>query len=375
MAEHPDVLIIGGGVIGLTTAYYLAREGVRLALFDQGDLGRQASWAGAGIIPPGNAARARTPYDELRGLSAHAYPELSRDLLERTGIDNGYRVCGGIDLIQEGEAFNVAAWREEGIAFEFLDAAGLRRKEPGLAPGNRGGVWFPEMAQVRNPRHLKALIAGCTKLGIELRPGCPVRRFIHRAGRVVGVETDQGAREARWFVLACGAWADQLLAPLGVQLGVWPVRGQIVLLNTGIVGTRPILELGKNYLVPRGDGRVLVGSTEEDVGYIPCTTADAVRGLIGLAVTLLPSLAEAQVEHCWAGLRPGSPDGMPFIGSAPGYDNLLTAVGHFRSGLQLSPVTAQLLAERILGMPEVMSMHAFRLDRPPCPARQPAFRS
>lgn len=375
MTDQADVLIIGGGVIGLTTAYYLSREGAKVTLVDRGDLGRQASWAGAGIIPPGNPDQAPSPFDRLRALSSQMYPQLSGQLREETGLDNGYLVCGGLELIDTGDELAVEEWQSEGITFRKLDGAGLRCHEPGLADHLSRGFYLPGMAQVRNPRHVKALRAACERRGVQLRPGCAVHTLVRRGARVEAVETEQGRLAAGRFLVAAGAWADELLQQVGWRPGVRPVRGQIALLNTGAPGTRPILLQGKCYLVPRGDGRLLVGSTEEEAGYDARPTAAAIAGLLAFAASLVPALAHAHLERCWAGLRPGSPDGLPFLGEVPGSGNLYVAAGHFRSGIQLSPATALGMKELLLGQPLTIPLTAFRLDRPPSPPAQTAFRS
>jgi glycine oxidase len=342
---------------------------------DRGDLGQQASWAGAGIIPPGNPEQAPSPYDRLRALSSQMYPRLSGQLREETSLDNGYLVCGGIELLDNGEDAAVEEWQSEGIVFRKLDGAGLRRHEPGLADRVSRGYYLPGMAQVRNPRHVKALRAACGRRGVQLRPGCAVHGLVRRGERVEGVDTEQGRLGAGRFLIAAGAWADELLQQAGWKPGIHPVRGQIALLNTGISETRPILLQGKCYLVPRGDGRLLVGSTEEDAGFDARPTAAAVAGLLTFAASLVPGLAQAHLERCWAGLRPGSPDGLPFLGQVPGCSNLYVAAGHFRSGIQLSPATALVMKELLLGQPLTIPLTGFRLDRPPSPPAQTAFRS
>ncbi len=179
MAQHPDVLIIGGGVIGLTTAWYLAGDGARVALVDQGEIGRQASWAGAGILPPAEVSHARSALDLLRAHSIRLYPEISRQLRDETGIDNGYAVCGGIELPEgDDDDLPTEEWHGEGVAFERLDRAGLDRHQTGLSAAVTRGVYLPGMAQVRNPWHLRALQAGCARRGVTLTPGWPVERFV-----------------------------------------------------------------------------------------------------------------------------------------------------------------------------------------------------
>jgi glycine oxidase len=373
MSGHPDVLIVGGGVIGLTTAYYLVRHGAAVSILDQSDLGRQASWAGAGIIPPGDPDHAPTAFDRLRGLSARLYPELSQDLRTRTGVDNGYVVCGGLELPDDGAPTD--EWRTEGIRFEEIRGDELRRREPGLAPGIEYGYFLPGMAQVRNPRHLKALIAFAEGHGVRLEPNCAARGLTVQGGRCVGVETEHGRRPAGKVLLAAGAWSDGLLQQAGWRPGVRPVRGQIALLQTDRPAVRPVLLHGKRYLVPRTDGRVLVGSTEEDAGFDARPTASAVASLLEFAAALVPSLGGAVLERCWAGLRPGSPDGLPFLGAVPGCDGLFIAAGHFRAGIQLSPATGLAMAELLVGRPTRVPLDDFRLGRPPVVAAQAAFRS
>jgi glycine oxidase len=382
MSALPDVLIIGGGVIGLTTAYYLAREGVSVSLVDKGDLGREASWAGAGILAGGHPKRAKSPMGRLRAHSIALFPELSAELRERTGIDNGYLRCGGLELRRSGDALErqridnlVREERGEGLHCEVLDAGQLHELEPALAQTLPGAIHFPEMAQVRNPRHVKALIAACGKLGVRLQPGCPVYALDREGERVMAVRTPEGMLRAERFLIAAGSWSDMLLQLVGWQADIRPVRGQIALLNVQPSLFQRVLLAGAQYLVPRPDGRVLVGSTEEEVGFDKRTTAQAIQDLLSLATSLVPGLTQAQVERCWAGLRPGSPDGRPFLGAVPGCTNLFVAAGHFRSGIQLSPGTGLVMKELLLGQQPTVPREPFRLDRTSAARAEPAFRS
>jgi glycine oxidase len=363
MAQHPDVLVLGGGVIGLTVAYTLAREGARAAVVDRGDLGQESSWAGAGILPPASLSHARTPYDRLHAHSSEAFPILSQELRERTGIDNGYLRCGGVEVVAGAAEAALREFRDAGVRAEALSAADLRRLEPELAVPPERAFLLPDMAQVRNPRHVRALVAGCASLGVGLRPGCPVHEIEHHGGKVRAVATGAGRLTAGRFLVAAGAWTDALLRPLGCTPGVRPVRGQIALLNTGTPLFRRVVQDGKRYLVPRPDGRVLVGSTEEHAGFDKRTTAAAIRDLLDFAAGLVPALAAAHLERAWAGLRPGSPDGLPFLGPVPGFDNLFVAAGHYRSGIQLSPATGAVMADLLMGREPAVPLEEFRPDR------------
>jgi glycine oxidase len=375
MSSSPDVLILGGGVIGLTTAYFLAREGLHVEVLDRSTFGQEASWAGAGIIPPGNPSRARPPHDLFRAQSSALFPRLSQDLREATGIDNGYRVCGGLEWLSEQDSPVLQAWREEGLRVEKVSAKQFPAVEPALDTGLEAAYFLPDMAQVRNPRHIKALLAWCRTHGVELRADCTVHGFEKRAGRITAVTTNEGALTADRFLLAAGAWTEDLLRQIGWIPGIRPVRGQIALLHTGTPLLRRILLQGKRYVVPRDDGRVLVGSTEEEAGFEKRTTAAAIADLLLFARSLVPELAAAHVEQCWAGLRPGSPDGWPFLGPVPGFANLFIAAGHFRAGIQLSPATGQMMTDLLVGRKPTVPLEAFRLDRSRTSPVQAAFRS
>jgi glycine oxidase len=230
---------------------------------------------------------------------------------------------------------------------------------------------------VRNPRHLKALIGACVRLGVRLSPHTQALDWERKGERVFSVRLqDDTRRAAGQFLIAAGAWAEQLLHPLECFAQIQPVRGQIVLLRCPASSFHNILLRGKNYLVPRDDGRVLVGSTEEpEAGFVKQTTVDAIAGLLHFAVETVPVLGEAEVERAWAGLRPGSADGMPYLGPVPGYRNIFLAAGHFRAGIQLSTGTALLMTECMTGKHPSVPLDAFRPNREPAFDCSPAFRS
>jgi glycine oxidase len=294
--------------------------------------------------------------------------------LDQTGIDIGYRRSGGLEFPGD-EPIDTSVWTNEGVAWEHCPSDTPRRIEPQLANGLGPAFHLPDMAQVRNPWYLNALATASEAYGARLRPGTPVFALRHREHRITGIETGDGSMVAAQYLVCAGAWSDTLLAPVGCNIGVTPVRGQIALLRTRSPFLRKIVLQGKRYLVPRPDGRILVGSTEEDAGFDKTTTAAGIGELVRFAVERVPALAEAAVERCWAGLRPGSPDGLPSIGRAAGFDNLWVAAGHFRAGLQLSAATGVVLAETLTGNVPRVSLDAFRPDRPTAPPLRPAFRS
>ena len=362
-----DVVIVGGGVIGLSIAYELAGQGVKVCVLEQGEFGREASWAGAGILPPGNPEVARDPGARLRAESHRQWPELSRELFETTGIDNGFRQCGGIALAFGTETEHlhekIDFWRAEGVTVELLTPAALSDREPALSDKTSAAYRLPDMCQVRNPRHLKALFAGCAARGVELLGDSPVVDFDRKQGQVVAARTPTDRHSAGQFCVASGAWTRQLLLTTGVELSIEPVRGQIVLLVVQPSPIRHVIEIGSRYLVPRPDGRILIGSTEETVGFDKSNTAAGVSGLIELATRVVPCLSAAKFERSWAGLRPGTASGLPFLDRVPGMENLFVAAGHFRSGLQMSPATAKLMRELILDQEPTIPLGAFACHR------------
>jgi len=348
-----DVIIIGGGVIGLSLACELAREGVSVAVIDQGPMGQESSWAGAGILPPGHLPQATSPEARLRALSHALWPDFSARLKSLTGIDNGFRRCGGLEVRFNGPGGElddeVTSWRREGVAVELISGSAVRQVEAELHPEITTAYRLPEMGQVRNPRHLKGLVGCCVKQGIALVPGVQVHRFERRGERVSAIETTDGKISAAQFVIAGGAWSERLLAEAGCCAAVRPLRGQMVLLALPAAPIRHVVNIGHRYLVPRDDGRVLAGATEEVAGFDKRTTAGGVGGLIELAARLVPALAGATFERAWSGLRPQSADGLPYLGPVPQFENLFVATGHFRAGLQLSPATALVMTQAMLG--------------------------
>lgn len=363
-----DCVVVGGGVVGLSSAWELAGTGLKVAVLDQAVPGRESSWAGAGMLPPGNLAHARTGEERLRSLSHELWPQWAATLLAQTGIDPGFRRDGGLEIRLGGapQALDeeIRSWHAAGVECQPLSAHAAQALEPALTPHLVTAYHLPDFGQVRNPRLLKALQAGCAARGVCVCAGTPALQWERTGDRVQRVLTPVGPFAAAHFVVAAGAWSEPLLTALGPAPWVRPMRGQIVLLNqpTGPefppLLRRPI-NLGHNYLVPRGDGRVLVGSTEEDVGYDRRNTAGGVAGLLELACQVAPSLASATIERTWAGLRPRSIDGLPYLGKTAAASNVVIATGHFRAGLQLSPGTARLVRNLVRDEPPAISLEAF----------------
>ncbi len=383
-----DCLIVGGGVIGLSLAWQLARRGKKVRVLDRQELGREASWAGAGILPPANRAALAHPYDQLRGMSFDLHRAWAQQLRAETGIDTGYRRCGGIYLARSaGETAALSAWaeslREEGVSVTRLgvgEGASGRggekakdeplhelEKEIAIAPLDgmplRAAWLLPDECQLRNPWYLQALQQACVHRGVQLSANLEVQDFVIAGNRVTGAVAAQGTISADQICVTSGAWTGLLLQKLGLTLGVVPVRGQIVLFHGEQPAAKCVINEGSRYLVPREDGRLLAGSTEEEVGFDKRTTEEGVADLIAFARSLLPVLNTFEVEQTWAGLRPASFDGFPYLGPIPGLANAFVAAGHFRSGLYLSPGTATVMAELMCGEQTSIDLSGFRVGR------------
>lgn len=363
-----DILVIGGGVIGLTTALSLADRGVSVTLIDRQQIGREASWAGAGMLPSGNLARATTPEARLRSYSHSLWHDFAASLYERTGIDNGYHICGALDLFDNAASDPKAGtplnpWLNDGVVVEYCDRLQLERHVSDLSSQFQSGFYLPDFAQVRNPRHLQSLRAACLDCHVEIVEHVEGIQLEMNSDQIRSVRTSNRTFKASLFCLTAGAWSSGLLHSLGFKIPVKPIRGQIVQLQLPSQPFRCCIELGRRYLVPRRDGLVLIGSTEEDVGFARHNTAEGVADLLRFASTLVPNLTHAEVVRTWAGLRPGSPDEAPLLGAVRGVSNLFMATGHFRSGLQMSPGTACLLADLMLGTTPQISLAGLEPDR------------
>jgi len=375
-----DCCIIGGGVVGLAIARELAGRGRSVRVLARGTGRDTTSWAAAGILPPAPVRPGMSAGDALTAWSDGLLRGLSRDLLAETGIDVGLRACGGLHVAASAAAVerlrdSAEAWRREGARCEWLDAADLAAAEPALAGavargGLVGGFLLPEEQQIRPSRLLDALERSCAARGVVLSAAEVERIDVHE-GRVRGVEARvAGGLEtvhAADYVVAAGAWTERLAAALGLRIETRPIRGQIVLLRLPRQPLGRVVNRGLDYLVPREDGRLLVGSTLEDAGFDASTTPATIERLVGVARDLLGDAADAPVERVWAGLRPGTVDGLPTIGRVPGVANAVVAAGHFRAGIHQSAGTAVLVADLVTGARSAIDLAPFAADRPPAP--------
>ena len=348
------VVIVGAGLIGLGIAYELARRGASVRVIDAHEPGRAASWAGAGMLAPYTEAHPSADFEAFCVSSLALYPEFVADLRARSGVDARLALDGILEAAYDSPAEDrlraqVESRLARGIPARWLDRDELQRFEPALGRTARGAAFSPSEGHVDNRRLGRALRGACDALGVRIDENTGPVALEADARRVLGMRHPRGFVPAGAVVNAAGAWAGSIegLPPHAV-LPVAPVKGQMLALAMSSNFIRRVLWLPGAYLVPRDDGRLLVGATVEDAGFDVRVTAAAMRTLLDAALAALPSLAELTIVEMWAGLRPATPDGLPYIGptSLGGY---FVAAGHYRNGILLTPATARLIADILEG--------------------------
>ncbi|CAM3265616.1 glycine oxidase ThiO [Pseudomonas floridensis] len=343
------VVIVGGGVIGLLTAFNLASAQMNVVLLDRSGVGQESSWAGGGIVSPLYPWRYSPAVTALAHWSQDFYPHLGERLFQQTGLDPEVHTTGlyWLDLDDEQQALEWAAREKRPLS--RVDISSVHDAVSVLGAGYSRAIYMADVANVRNPRLVKSLKAALMAMpNVEIREQCEVSGFLRRDGRILGVSTASGDVRADRVILAAGAWSGELLKTLGLDLPVEPVKGQMILYKCA-TDFLPSMVLAKGrYAIPRRDGHILIGSTLEHEGFDKTPTDAALQSLKASAIELIPALADAEPIAQWAGLRPGSPEGIPFIGPVPGFDGLWLNCGHYRNGLVLAPASCQLLTDLLL---------------------------
>lgn len=366
MNPASDILIIGGGVIGLAIAVELKLRGASVTVVSR-DFKQASTLAAAGMLAPQAEAIPPSPMLELCLRSRSLYPEWIRKLEQVTGIATGYWPCGILAPVYKtpeptgrkhgegnhGGTVPTALW---------LDKESIHLYQSGLGSEVIGGWWYPEDGQVDSRALAHALRVAAQELGVNLREGVVVESMEQQNCRVREVRTSAGELQADHYVLATGAWASELL-PLPVR----PKKGQMLSVQVPEGNHQPlplqrILYGDHSYIVPRRDGRIVIGATVEEVGFAPHNTPAGIQTLLVEAMRLYPPLQDWSIQECWWGFRPTTPDELPILGTSP-IDNLTLATGHYRNGILLAPVTAALLADWISEQKSDPLLDYFRYDR------------
>jgi glycine oxidase len=347
-----DVAIVGGGIVGCACAWELAKAGARVTLLEYGKTGMQATNAAAGMLAPLIESEEPGPMLSLGLRALREYPAMVAEVEAACGFDVEYRETGILKVAFEEDQLAVLhrrlGWqRELGLPIEALDAALCRELEPRLSPRVVGGVFSPSEGNVSNQLLALGLERAAQALGAEIRNRTPVTGFTTKSGRVIHVRSGDESFACDTVVLAAGARSGQIARKLRAPLPVEPVRGQMIALGGMRTPIQHIVWGPDGYLVPRANGLVFAGATVERVGFRRRTTKDGVRRMRAMAAALVPQLAAAKQHFEWAGLRPGTPDHLPFIGPLPSHDNVVAATGHYRNGILLGPLTGKLVAQGI----------------------------
>ncbi|HXG93455.1 MAG TPA: glycine oxidase ThiO [Blastocatellia bacterium] len=342
-----DVIVVGGGVIGSAIALRLAQAGLKVAVIERGRTGCEASRAAAGMLSPQVDAQSRTPFFDLCLRSRAMWRDFAAELKDATDIDTEYRDEGTLAVFIEGEReSDWVSWQiDAGLRLEKLTVDEARRLEPAVTKLASRAVFVPGDHQVENRRLMDALDVAMRRAGVEVIEGEEVTALVAERGRVTGVVCRNRRLRAGTVVVAAGCWSSRLLSPLGLNIEITPARGQMIAVR-GNAAINHVLHSSQCYIVPRRDGRILIGATVEYVGFEKAVTVGGVNQLLAAAIELVPAFERFEIIESWSGLRPDTPDHLPIIGQS-GVDNLLLATGHFRNGILLAPATAELIAGNI----------------------------
>lgn len=362
-----DILIIGGGVIGLSLAVELKLRGASVTVLSR-EFEQAASHAAAGMLAPGAEAISISPMLDLCLRSHALYPDWISKLEDLSGSTTHYWACGILAPVykEQGSAAqqtgkqNADASHPPSSTCLWLDSDAIHVAQPGLSSEVRGGWWFPEEGQVDNRALTRTLRQVAQTLGVQIQEGVAVTTLQQQAGRIKTVKTTAGDWQAGHYILATGAWSEELL-PVPVQ----PRKGQMLSVRWPQPSARSlhrVLYGEEVYIVPRQDGRIVVGATNEDAGFAPHNTPKGIQTLLNAALRLYPALADLPIQECWWGFRPATPDELPILGTSL-CQNLTLATGHYRNGILLAPITAQLIADQVWNQQSDPLLQAFSWER------------
>jgi glycine oxidase len=365
-----DVAIIGGGINGSSIAYQLSKMGKKVIIIEKERLACQSSGAAAGMLAAQAELEQDGPLYQLALKSQAMFSTLSSELFECTGID--------IEFVQKGmlkiaETEEIALKIKKQVTFQrnwdpnikWLDSKEVREMEPSLSPGVCGGMYLPNDGHVQSAKLSLAFAKAAVRFGAEIRENTEVLSFVNENGQVKGVKTTNGVIHSEQVVIATGAWATELMRESGLNISVYPVKGECF----SVMTEKPILNTTifsdkRCYLVPKRNGEIYIGATMIEDTFDNKVTLGGIATLIERATLLVPQIKEAAWERVWSGIRPQTGDGIPYIGEHPRWKGLFVAAGHFRNGILLSPITGKLVAD-LLGdrLLDQTLLSPFNLDR------------
>ncbi len=370
MKNNYDVIVIGAGVIGAACAFELSKKGLSVALLEKRGVASAASGASAAMLEFQLYAHRGEPFYSLSKISNDLFSSLDQELKSAVGLDFDYERCGIVQLAyNEADVLflknETARQKNLGLQIEWMSADVMQAYLPKLKPGHWGGVLFKEDGQVSGEKLTQALVKAAQKNGTVLISDFGSFSFQHESGRITGVQTNKDVYQAASYVLAAGAWTGEILKSIGVHVPIVPVRGQLLIYETpNRFLPHPVYTRSNGYITPKKDGTTLVGTTIEYVGFDESITAQAKDQILKIAEHLAPSLIDQPLLKITSALRPGSPDELPFIGPLDVFKNLYVSSGHFRNGILLTPVTAQLITSLITNEKPLIDLTPFLPHRP-----------
>ncbi len=344
-----DVVIVGGGVIGMLTARELHKAGADVLVIERGPLGGESSWAGGGIISPLYPWRYSDAVNQLAAISKTLYPSLAQQLQAESGVDCEL-LSSGLLFTETDEQQQAQSWAQQwSVKLDVInDSEQIHQIEPQASNTIDSGLWLPDIMQIRNPKIIKALKGSFESRGIPFMENTPVTSLEIRGDKAIGVNTADKKYVADKVIIASGAWSAGFFSE-NQHVEIEPVKGQMIMFKgePGLI-KRMVLSSG-HYIIPRQDGHVLAGSTLEHTGFNKNVTDDALTELRRDAIAIIPVLEQMQIERHWAGLRPGTEQGIPYICQHTEIEGLYLHAGHYRNGIVLGPASVQLMVELVLG--------------------------
>ncbi|MBL4712787.1 MAG: glycine oxidase ThiO [Gammaproteobacteria bacterium] len=347
----PDCIVVGGGIIGLLTARQLFLEGVDVLLLEKGPLGGESSWAGGGVISPLYPWDYDDAVNVLAERSKQIYPSLTKALLAETGKDSEL-INSGLFTVIDDDAVQreaIVSWAKDwSVDARYVDdEKRIHEIESTVGDVVDKGIWMPDILQIRNPKLVIALKASFEHLAIPYHEHCAVEEILHDENKITGVRTKQKNYSTGNVIIASGAWSAKFSVTQS-SVNISPVKGQMIMYKGEPDLVKRIVLSKGHYIIPRKDGRILAGSTLEKIGFDKSVSSSALKELHRAAVQLVPLLADLTVERQWAGLRPGTEKGIPYICQHDDIEGLYVHAGHFRNGIVLGAASAELMVDVVL---------------------------
>ena len=368
MSNTYDAIVVGGGVIGGAIAYNLAKRGGKVLLLEKDRLASKSSGAAAGMLGAQSEMDGDGPLFQLARKSRAMFPKIAEEIKETSGIDIGLINKGMLKVAlteQEQQEYKriMAIQNQSGEQADWFTGEELRRKEPALSDAIKGAMYIEKDGQVEADQLTLGFLKSAAASGVVIKEYVEVYDFQLSKGKVEGVVTNQGIFTSENVIVAGGAWSQKLLLETGLQLDTYPVKGECFSVVTHRQMLSTTIFSHGCYLVPKKGGRIVVGATVMPRTFNQKVSLNGISILLEQAKNLMPSIVEAEWERAWAGIRPQTIDGLPYLGEHPAYKGLYIATGHFRNGILLSPITGVVIADLIEGKSTSENLEPFRVDR------------